>query len=233
MNDHPLDNVLWHALTGEQARFALGTGKARRFQTGIGPLAGIADRSEQSLADLAALIRALGPVALLQPGAPLPPIAAGQGIRIVKQAEGVQMVYAGEPLPPETSGPDLKLLGPEAYPEMLALASLTEPGPFAARTADLGQFWGVFDEARLIAMAGQRTRPTGHIEVSGVCTHPDARGRGLASRLTRRVVRQILANGRIPFLHAYADNGRALALYRQLGFAERTRVLVTVCATAP
>lgn len=233
MSDHPLDNAIWHALTGEQARFALGTGKARRFHTDIGPLAGMADRSAESLADLAALIRAHGTLALLQPGDPLPARAGDMGILVEKQAECVQMAYTGGALPPATPDPDIAVLGPEHYPEMMDLALLTEPGPFAARTADLGRFWGIFDGGRLAAMAGQRTRPSGHTEVSAVCTHPQARGRGMARRLMRVALGQILEEGRVPFLHAYADNEAAIGLYQRLGFTERARVLVTVCSAAP
>ena len=38
-----------------------------------------------------------------------------------------------------------------------------------------GDFWGVRDNGRLIAMAGERLKLDGMSEVSGVCTHPDLR----------------------------------------------------------
>ena len=91
---------------------------------------------------------------------------------------------------------------------MLALATLTRPGPFFARTHQLGAFIGVKQDGRLVAMAGERMQPTGFTEVSGVCTHPDPRGRGYAGGLMRQVAARILARGETPFLHAYADNDR-------------------------
>ncbi|SFG10057.1 FR47-like protein [Novosphingobium sp. CF614] len=233
MSENPLDNPIWHALAGEQARFALSGGAARRFRADIGPLAAVRDQSDDGLADLAALARKHGALVLFQPDDDSRMPNRHAGLRVVKQARGVQMIFREAVSFRETDDAQARPLGPENYPEMLALARLTEPGPFAARTADLGGFWGIFDDGRLIAMAGQRLRIPGHAEVSGVCTHPDARGRGLAARLTRKVVGQILAEGRLPILHAYADNEVALALYRRLGFAERTHFRLTACEAAP
>lgn len=89
---------------------------------------------------------------------------------------------------------------------VIALTELTEPGPFRARTHELGTFYGVFESDRLMAMAGQRLSLPGFVEVSAVCTHPDARGRGYARALMSAVMRDIRQRGRIPFLHAFADN---------------------------
>lgn len=223
-----LANPIWHALVGDQARHAfgadIGSGGARRFDPAIGPLAAVREGSSECLADLGALVRATGPLGLLQQGEEPLPVP---GARVVKQAAGVQMVFAGSQAP-GWEGLAPVALGEADYPEMLALATLTQPGPFAARTPDLGRFHGVREQGRLLAMAGQRMRPPGFVEVSGVCTHPDARGRGLAPRLMGRVIADVLAEGRTPFLHAYADNAAALALYARLGFVESRRVMLVI-----
>jgi len=85
---------------------------------------------------------------------------------------------------------------------------------------ELGNFYGIFEGERLMAMAGQRTRVPGFVEVSAVCTHPDARGRGYAGNLMREVMSDIFEEGRTPYLHAFADNP-AVRLYQSLGFTER------------
>jgi predicted GNAT family acetyltransferase len=61
-----------------------------------------------------------------------------------------------------------------------------------------------------------------------VCTHPDCRGQGLATRLTNHVTRAIIAAGETPFLHAWADNTGAIALYEKLGYRLRREVNVAV-----
>ena len=72
-------------------------------------------------------------------------------------------------------------------------------------------------------MAGERMKPEGFTEVSGVCTHPDHRKRGYAAGLMREVARHILKLGETPFLHAFEDNVSAIALYEKLGFVIRFR----------
>lgn len=235
MDTAELDRLIWTALTGEQAGFALGagigSGGARRFDPEIGPLAAIRDLAEDSLADFAALARAHGPLALMQPGDPVDV----PGIDRVKSALGVQMIFAGDAAAHDAiadATQDMRIVTLETrdHAEMLELATLTQPGPFGTRTGELGDFWGVKEDGRLLAMAGQRTRTGTFVEISAVCAHPDARGRGLAGLLSRRVAAAILDGGRTPILHSYADNAAALSLYRKLGFVERARVSLAIYA---
>ena len=144
-------------------------------------------------------------------------VAVPPGTREVERGVGVQMVAADFAASPPPEG--IVALGEADAAEMLALATLTEPGPFRARTHELSQFWGVKDAGgRLLAMAGERLQLPGMAEVSGVCTHPDARGRGLAALLSRHVASEIVRRGEVPFLHAYAGNAGAIGLYEKLGF---------------
>ena len=123
---------------------------------------------------------------------------------------------AGPPVADEA--PDAVRLGPEHTAQALELAVLTRPGPFGPRTIELGDYFGCFDGERLMAMAGERLYAGTLREVSGVCTHPDYRGRGLARRLMSKVIGRELARGETPFLHVMRDNESAHRLYEQLGF---------------
>ena len=116
---------------------------------------------------------------------------------------------------------------------MLALATLTEPGPFLPRTHTMGRFIGLRIDGRLAAMAGERMRFPGHVEVSGVCTHPDFRGRGLARTLSAAVAAEIQRRGDQPFLHAWTANTAAIALYESLGFAVRAAVNIAFVKRQP
>lgn len=219
---HPLDQPVWSALTGRQAHLAVVNGGARRYAAAYGVFAAVADRSEASLAGLGALVAAQGDVAMLQAD---PPTDA-PGVAIASQDLGVQMVAERLTAAPAPAFEILPLTDADG-PEMLALATLTRPGPFFERTHRLGDFFGVRVEGELVAMAGERMMPEGHTEVSGVCTLPEHRGRGYAAALMRLVAGRILDRGEVPFLHAYASNTGAIALYQTLGFTLRREVLMT------
>ena len=161
---------------------------------------------------------------LLQASASPPP----PGVIVARAAPAVQMIATT--LRPVNAHMAIERLGPDDAAEMRALAKLTEPGPFEARTHELGDFFGVRDQGRLVAMAGERMKPDGFTEVSGVCTHPDYRGRGYAGRLMSAVMAQIRDRGETPFLHAYATNTGAISLYRTLGFVLRCEMIVTMLA---
>ena len=217
---HPLDRPVWTALTGRQSGFAAGNAQALRYRPEINLLAAAVDDSPEALAALAALVPPGGKIATVE-GAetPVPP-----GLVVAKQAMLVQMV-ADNPAPPEPI--DYLDLGDPDAPEMLALATLTEPGPYVEATHRLGEFIGIRADGQLIAMSGERMRAPGLTEVSAVCTHPDWRGRGLAGKLMRVVMARIVARGEAPFLHSYATNAGAIALYEKLGFRVRREVIAT------
>jgi predicted GNAT family acetyltransferase len=157
----------------------------------------------------------------------VPAILIPPGLVEVRAGKGVQMV-ATRSMTVETTCSDIVTLGDEDAPEMLALAELTEPGPFLARTHTMGTFLGIRVGGRLAAMAGERMRFPGYTEVSGVCTHPEFRGRGFARRLSATVAAGIEARGDRPFLHAWKSNHSAISLYEGLGFKVRTEVNAAV-----
>jgi predicted GNAT family acetyltransferase len=119
-------------------------------------------------------------------------------------------------------------LGAEHVPQMLPLTALTKPGPFAERTVELGEYYGVFEGERLVAMAGERFQAGTLREISGVCTHPDFQGRGLGRRLVEMLIRIELARGEIPFLHVMADNHLARRLYERMGFRRTQDCVIRV-----
>lgn len=222
---HPLDRPAWSALNSGQSHLAVGDDRAKRYAEGYAVFLASANDTPDRLSAMAALNPAEGGMILMEARpAPLAPNMTAASIR-----DGVQMICSAlNPCPADLA---CEALTEADAPEMLALATLTKPGPFFDKTHRLGDFIGVKRDGRLIAMAGERMKPAGFTEVSGVCTHPDSRGQGLAAGLMRIVTERILARGEQAFLHAYADNAGAIALYERLGFVIRTPV--TVIATGP
>jgi predicted GNAT family acetyltransferase len=113
-------------------------------------------------------------------------------------------------------------------PEILDLVARTEPGPYLPRTVEMGTYLGIRHDGRLVALAGERLHPPGWTEISAVCTDPDHRGRGLATRLVRAVAAGIRERGDHPFLHAAATNTTAIRLYESIGFTLRARTVFSL-----
>lgn len=217
-----LDRPIWTALTTRQAEFAIGDDRALRYRSTVEPFIAAAADSSDSIAALGALILPYEDLYLLQRTAsPVP-----RGVEEVTRALGVQMV--ADTAAPVDMPPGLAALGDSDVAEMLELAELCRPGPFRSETHRLGTFWGIREGGRLVAMAGERMKVPGMTELSGVCTHPAARGRGYARLLSRLVMAQIVERGERPFLHAYADNDGAIRLYEELGFSIRAEMHVQV-----
>lgn len=217
---NPLDRPAWSALSTLQTAFSAGDERARRYRPEINVFGAPRDDSEDAHAAFAALTPPGQRVVIAQ----VAPVTVPAGFRIAHQGMGVQMV-AERALPPDEA---FDVLTDADAAEMLALAKLTEPGPFAEQTHRLGRFIGIRRGGALIAMAGERMRLPGYTEVSAVCTHPDHRGHGLARRLTTAVAAHIQARGETAFLHAWAINRPAIALYETLGFTLRADVHIVV-----
>jgi ribosomal protein S18 acetylase RimI-like enzyme len=216
----PLDNPVWHALTGPQATHAEGGDAARRYPAAISPFAAVPDAPDAtSWSQLAALHDPDVGTWLFRTA----PVAPSAGWSVAWAGTGDQMVAAdgvadlGAPGSP---------LGSDDAGEMLDLVERTRPGPFGPRTVELGGYVGVRVEGRLVAMAGERIHLPGHVEVSAVCTDPAFRGQGLAAALTAQVARAISARGQIPILHVAHGNDGARRVYERLGFATRATIHV-------
>ncbi|HEY1072177.1 GNAT family N-acetyltransferase [Brevundimonas sp.] len=228
---HPLDRAVFNALTTRLSRFTTPDSgpDAVRLDPEVGVFLAAAD-------DSAASREALGVLARRYPGAGLVEREDGpmagvlpEGAPVAAQVALVQMTAtaltpAGPAAPLDGV---IEVLDEADAPAMLALATLTRPGPFRSRTRELGPFVGIKRDGELVAMAGRRLRVDGFTELSGVCTHPEHRGMGYAAALSRLVVGEILATGEAAFLHAFADHEATIAFYRGLGFQTRARMIYT------
>ena len=218
-----LDNVIWRALAGSQRGCSVGTERARRYAPGFSPLLGFADPARPDFAGLAPFCGPDEPLLCSDWTGPMP-----AGWRLEEETSLYRMVWAGTP--PAADGlPEAVRLVPEHSRSALELAQLTQPGPFGPRTLELGEYFGVFEKGQLVAMAGERLEAGSWREISGVCTDPRYRGRGLARRLVTRLIGRQLARGQTPFLHVRRDNF-AVQFYERLGFRRHSEPVVRVVA---
>jgi ribosomal protein S18 acetylase RimI-like enzyme len=216
-----LDRPIWSALTTRQKSLAEGGPRALRYPVAMTPFADMVDMSAASFAALGDLLSGSQVAALFTPE----PVDVPAGFKVVLAESGEQMI--GSPADSPLRDATIVTLGAADVPAMMALTELTKPGPFAARTHELGTFLGIRAGGELVAMTGERMKPGNFTEMTAVCVHPAYRGRGYAQALLAAVARQIEARGEIPFLHVFSSNASAIALYQRQGMKIRRRLYVT------
>jgi ribosomal protein S18 acetylase RimI-like enzyme len=217
--DHPLENVIWRALTTRQAQFAEARGDARRFFCEVTLLSAFREPSNEGYQSLAELAGPNGTAALFLDDS----YEARRGWDVIATAPLLQMVCENGVAAQQDPAFEILDLGSEDSAEMIDLTSLPKPGPFGKRTHELGNYVGIRQNGKLVAMSGQRLQVPGYTEVSAVCTHPAHIGKGYAAALMLEVIRRIRDRWETPFLHVRGDNTRAIALYERLGFRTRKR----------
>jgi ribosomal protein S18 acetylase RimI-like enzyme len=218
---HPLDNPIWQALITTQAGFAETCKAARKFPREVSVVAGFPEPTPENYASLAALLSADETVGLFLQQPPNPPAPW----IVVSNGPLLQMLCENARFSPRSNGtrssPESIRLTQSDVPEMMALTKLTKPGPFGARTHEMGDYFGIRDAGALAAMAGERLRLPGYTEISAVCTHPDHLGHGYASALMAMLMDRIRSRDELPFLHVRPENLRAIQVYQRLGFTKR------------
>ena len=219
--------MMWHALSGPQHYLAEGDDRARRFPIDVGPFCAVPDEPTAEHFDALRDLTGPGTEVVLLRGE----VAVPEGWEVVAPINAVQMIGPKAPVL-ASDDPRIAPLGPADVEEMMSLTSRTKPGPFARRTWELGTYLGIHLDGRLVAMAGQRAKTSEHIEVSPVCTDEEFVGRGLGRALVLAQINAVLGEGKVPMLHAAANNVRAIALYERLGFHLR-RSLAGVVVRAP
>ncbi len=221
MSRKPLDNPVWHALGGPQAEFALKRPFARRFDPDIAPFFAIEEPSDKAYRDIGDMLGKSPEARLFRPEEENEP----EGWNKTFEKPIAQMI-----LPPSVAlkapGSQVIELGIGDVAAMRDLAARAEPGPFGSRTHELGTVLGIHDGDKLVAMAGERLRLPGLIEISAVAVDPEYRGRGYGRMLTAALALRIRAAGQMPFLHVFEDNKAAFGLYKKMGFAQRTTLVV-------
>ena len=214
------DTMNWQALTGVQKNLAEGDELARRYPAAVGPFAATVDVQPASFRSLLNLLRNDERIALCTTQVVQPPPA----FVVVGRDSIDQMTLANAPAFEKAPESPIEPLGVADVPEMLALTSMTQPGPFGTRTIELGNYIGIRQQGALVAMAGERMRLSGFTEISAVCVDPAYRGHGFAADLIRTLAASIVARSEVPFLHVFSSNHAAIALYHKLGFTLRRQM---------
>lgn len=214
MNDLPeslFANPVWHALQTEHRHFALSVGNACRYPADVAPFAAVAAPTRTALQELHSLLALGESVWLIGDTYPHSP-----ELSFEETLECFQMFLPEQIRPPDPTIQIVPLSTAHA-PEMVALTTLAFPGFFRGRTCEMGSYWGVRSNCKLIAMGGERLRLEGYPEISGVCVAPGHRGKGTAAAVIWEIVRNHRREGLVSWLHVGVANHRAIELYFRMG----------------
>jgi GNAT superfamily N-acetyltransferase len=220
VNDLPeglFANPVWHALQTIHRHFAVAVDEACRYPAGVAPFAAVSAPTTGALQQLHSLLAPGESVWLIGESYPAVPELHFEGTM-----ECLQMVLPGTVTPdgPANEGPanEIVRLSDADAPAMVELTNIAFPGFFRSRTCEMGSYYGIRSGGELIAMGGERLRLDGYPEISGVCTHPAHRGKGLAAKLIWQLARNHRRDGLVSWLHVGGENHRAIELYLRLGF---------------
>lgn len=217
---HILDNPIWTALTTKQATLAHTSALARRFPPEMTLLGAVAANTAMAFDSLAQLIQR-DPVTLYFS---MPQHFAAKW-EVVRAVELHQMVQENPAVAADQGGTKHEVveLTVNDLPEMTELYAATRPGrSLCQRIQKVGNFVGVRADEKLVAMGGLRLHLAGYREITTVATRPGFEGRGYGTAVMRALIEMIRLRGNQPFLTVRKDNERAVAIYRRLGFKERT-----------
>lgn len=215
-----MDNPVWEALNGRQAEFAIKGDGVLKYRPDVFIFAGIPDDSSDTIEKVAELYKQGEIMGLMGFKLDIEPY--------FKRVFDVQAYQMLTDKVPEYKSVDYVKLTKDDSSQIEELVELTKLGPYRPNVIELGNYVGIKDADKLVAMVGERVNLDGFTEVSLVCTHPDYRGKGYAKTLSGVVIEGIIDRGDMPFLNVMTHNTAAFNLYNKLGFS--TRVEYTISA---
>lgn len=218
--DSILNNPIWHAAITNNHTFAKKHESVCYFNRDIAWFAGMQDYNEEGLMALYQVLNPHDQIILFTEEQ----LTLSSSWKLHLERPLAQFVFQQKQLF-DIDNSSIRKLTNEHIDQMLSLTALTKPGPFFNRTIDFGNYFGIFQDGKLVSMAGNRLAPGDFMEISAVCTHPEYLGRGYASCLIQNQINFNLVSGKTPFLHAFVDNP-AVALYEKLGFRLRKELIV-------
>ncbi|WP_315814004.1 GNAT family N-acetyltransferase [Paraflavitalea speifideaquila] len=213
-----LDNPAWWALNGVQQSFAIGAPHIKRYQRGILPFAAYEYGTTESITALDTWLQPNEVFFLIGDLTSLP-----AHWTILNELPCAQMINQTAVTPP-AGNVMIATLTDDHSGDMYHLIQKVQPGYYEPDTHRLGSYYGIWQEDKLVAVAGERMRLEELSELSAICTDPAYTGRQYAQHLIAHLCNTNLDKGIIPFLHVLETNERAIRLYEYMGFTRRRTI---------
>jgi GNAT superfamily N-acetyltransferase len=215
-NENKLDNPVWNSLSENHSSFSINHENTKFYHPDYGPFGGFTalQTTKEACYHFSLLTNNFFIVG------EKPEIT--DSLKINKELVCLQMIiYNKIQYPLET---EIVKLTEQHNEALCDLVNLVQPGYFKNKTPLLGNYFGIFNDGLLIAIAGERMKMNDFTEVSAIITHPDHTGKGYAKQLIAHVVNNIFDQNKTPFLHVVESNMGAISLYEKLGFVTRRKI---------
>lgn len=215
--ENKLDNPVYHSLVETHKNFAIDYEGAKFYHPNYCPFGGVLalDSAKESIDAYLKLINNFYVVG----EKPL----YSNGLRLQKELVCDQMIL-NKPTDLNFTEQITTLQTPKQQEDLINLVNLVQPGYFKEKTPELGNYFGIYKNDKLVAVTGERMKMNKYSEVSAVVTHPEHTGNGYAKQLTSYTANNIFSENKIPFLHVAETNIGAINLYKKLGFVTRRKM---------
>jgi len=207
-----LKNPVWYALGEVHNKFSIGYDGVKFYNPEVCPFGAFqdADKTANALNEYAKIADSFFLVS--ENGIPT---FDKNFVVFNRKIEGVQMVL--DTLKAVEISENIVPLTHKHIDEVYDLIWLVMPGYYKKRTFEMGKYFGVFDDGKLVSISGQRMQTNNFIEVSGVVTHPDYTRLGFAKQLVTHTTNEVLKTGKKVILHTTKGNP-AIKMYESLGY---------------
>ncbi len=207
-----LKNPVWHSLNETHKKFAMQFEGVQFYKPDILTFGAFVDASKTAHAtnEIAKIAEKFFLIS-----ENIDPIISESKVFLEKKIDGCQMVL--DNLSNIEITEDILLLTKKHLDEIYKLIWLVMPGFYQKNSFELGNYYGIFKNNKLVSITGQRMQTDSFIEVSAVVTHPDFTKRGLAKQLVAHTTKEILKENKLPILHTNKGN-YAIGLYEKLGY---------------
>lgn len=212
-----LDNPAWYSLSEIHKDFAIDYNSIKFYQPDYCPFGGFinAERTETGINVYASLVHNFFVVGEKP--------KFNNKVQLNNELVCNQMVLEKR-IDIEINEPIIKLQTEDHKADLFALVNLVQPGYFRNRTSDLGSYYGIYKDHKLISVTGERMKMNAYTELSSIVTHPEHTRKGYAKQLIAFTSNKIFNENKIPYLHVASTNTGAIKLYEKLGFWTRRKI---------
>lgn len=214
---HKLDNPAWNSLNDIQNDFSISYPGVKFYDPAYGPFGGAIDKALaiKGINEYSRLIDSfflIGEKPILD-----------DSVCLNKELICNQMILEKE-IKIDLEETIIPLKDKDQRQDLFDLVTLVQPGYFKKRTADLGKYFGIYKDQKLVAASGERMKMNEFTEISAIVTHPKHTRNGYAKQLIKFTTDKVFLEKKTPYLHVLESNIPAIRLYEKLGFRTRRKI---------